>query len=320
MEVLASVRVAAAQAASVRLDPKATTAKVIGFLEQASRDGVDLVAFPETFLSGYPFWVMLGGGGRFGDADFARAYAAYLDAAVELDGPELCQIVEAARDLHVFVFLGVAERGCGSGHGTVYCTLVAIDPEQGIVGAHRKLNPTHTERLVWGRGDGHGLRTHRVGPLSVGGLNCWENWMPLARHALYADGEELHVAAWPGSAAQTQDIARFIALEGRVFVVLASGLISAETVPSDFPFYQLIKEKPQVFYNGGSCIVAPDGSWLVEPTAGEERLIIADIDPARVRAARHSFDLAGARHFRRSSGPRLRDHGRRAGALPCPTR
>ena len=291
------MRVAAVQAASAWLDPAATTKKILSFLQEASRSDVELVVFPETFLSGYPFWVMLGGGGRFGDAEHARAYANYLEAAVELNGPELCQVVEAARDLHMFAFLGVSERGRGPGRGTVYCTLVAIDPERGIVGAHRKLNPTHTERLVWGRGDGNGLRTHCMRELRVGGLNCWENWMPLARHALYADGEELHVATWPGSAAQTRDIARFIALEGRVFVVLASGLISADTVPSDLPFYQLIKNKPEGFYNGGSCIVAPDGSWLVEPTIGEERLIVADIDPGRVRAARYNFDPTG--HYAR---------------------
>jgi nitrilase len=289
--------VGAAQASSVWLDRTGTTDKIIDLLAQAGGQDVDLLAFPETFLSGYPFWVMLGGGGRFGDPEHARAYGAYLEAAVELDGPELRRIAEAASDLHVFVALGVSERGRSSGRGTVYCTLVAIDPERGLVGAHRKLNPTHTERLVWGRGDGHGLRTHRVGAVRVGGLNCWENWMPLARHALYADGEELHVAAWPGSAAQTRDITRFIALEGRVYVVLASGLISAQSVPKPFPFYQLIKDKPQGFYNGGSCIVAPDGSWVVEPRAGDEELIVAEIDPSRVAAARSSFDPAG--HYAR---------------------
>lgn len=291
------MRVAAAQAASVWLDPAATADKVVGLIAQAAQQGVALLAFPESFLSGYPFWVMLAGGGRFGDPAHARAYAAYLEAAVELDGPELRRVADAAGDHGVFVYLGVSERGRASGRGTVYCTLVAIDPAQGLVGAHRKLNPTHTERLVWGRGDGAGLRTHRVGPLRVGGLNCWENWMPLARHALYADGEELHVAVWPGSAAQTRDIARFIALEGRVFVVLASGLISADTVPKDVPFYQLIQDKPEGLYNGGSCIVAPDGSWVVEPTVGEAGLLVAEIDPARVAAARSSFDPTG--HYAR---------------------
>lgn len=291
------MRVAAAQVASVWLDPAATATKAVELLERAAAERIELVVFPETLLSGYPFWVMLGGAGRFGDPDHARAYGAYLEAAVELDGPELRAVAEAARDLGIFVFLGVTERGKGSGRGTVYCTLVAIDPERGIVGAHRKLNPTHSERVVWGRGDGNGLRTHRVGRLRVGGLNCWENWMPLARHALYADGEELHVATWPGSASQTGDIARFIALEGRVFVVLASGLISADTVPEEFPFHHLIRDKPEGFYNGGSCIVAPDGSWLVEPRVGEEALLVAELDPARVAAARHSIDPAG--HYAR---------------------
>ncbi len=291
------MRVAVAQAASVWLDPMATATKVVELLKRAAAKRVELVVFPETFLSGYPFWVMLGGAGRFGDPDHARAYGAYLEAAVELDGPELRAVAEAARELDIFVFLGVSERGKASGRGTIYCTLVAIDPERGIVGAHRKLNPTHSERVVWGRGDGNGLRTHRVGSLRVGGLNCWENWMPLARHALYADGEELHVATWPGSAAQTSDIARFIALEGRVFVVLASGLISADTVPEEFPFHHLIRDKPGGFYNGGSCIVAPDGGWVVEPRVGEEALLVADLDPARVAAARHTIDPAG--HYAR---------------------
>lgn len=291
------MRVAAVQAHSVWLEKSATTKKVVGLIEEASAQGVQLLVFPETFLSGYPFWVMLGGGGQFGDPEYARAYGAYLEAAVELNGPQLGEISEAVRDLGVFTFLGTSERGTSSGRGTVYCTLVAIDPAKGIVGAHRKLNPTHTERTVWGRGDGQGLRTHAVGPFRAGGLNCWENWMPMARHALYADGEDLHVAAWPGSAGQTKDIARFIALEGRVFVVLASGLISADNVPEDFPFFELIRDKPEGLYNGGSCVASPDGSWVVEPVANEERLLVADIDPSLVRAARHTFDPAG--HYSR---------------------
>lgn len=119
----------------------------------------------------------------------------------------------------------------------------------------------------------------------------------MARHVLYADGEEVHVAAWPGSAAQAADIPRFIALKGRVFVILASGLIAADNVPQDFPFCHLIRDKREGFYNGGSGIVAPDGSWVVEPVVNEERLIVADIDPARVHAARYTFDPAG--HYSR---------------------
>lgn len=121
--------------------------------------------------------------------------------------------------------------------------------------------------------------------------------MPMARHALYADGEELHVALWPGSAALALDIPRFIALEGRVVVVLASGLISADSVPKDFPFYPLIETKPEGMFNGGSAIAGPDGSWLREPLIGEEGLVIADVDPALVRAARFTLDPTG--HYSR---------------------
>ncbi len=270
---------------------------------------MQLLAFPETFLPGYPYWVMLGGVDRFNDQQAKAAYAAYVDAAVDLDGFELKQITAAVRDLGVFVYLGIAERSGTS----VYATLVAIDPERGAMSAHRKLMPTYGERTVWAVGDGHGLRVHDVGGMLVGGLNCWENWMPLARHALYAEGEELHVAAWPGSAAMTADIARLIALEGRVWVLLASGLLAADDVPAEFPYYQLIANKPPGFYNGGSCIAAPDGTWAVAPTADEERLLIADVDRDAVHRARQTFDPAG--HYSRPDVFDVRVNRRRLGAV-----
>jgi nitrilase len=292
------VRIAAAQARPVWLDPAATTKKVLAWLEEAAAQRVELVAFPETFLSGYPFWLELTGGARFEDPAQKRAYAAYLDAAVVADGPELALITEAARDLGTFVYLGTTERGAGPASGTVFCTLVAIDPSAGVVSMHRKLMPTYEERLVWGIGDGHGLRTHRVGGARVGGLNCWENWMPQARHALYAGGEDLHVSVWPGNPRNTADITRFIAQEGRVWSLAACGLISLSDVPSGFPLRAELEEAGVTDYcRGGSGIAAPDGSWLVEPVADEERLVVADIDLEAVRAARQNFDPTG--HYSR---------------------
>ncbi|TDB84288.1 carbon-nitrogen hydrolase family protein [Actinomadura sp. KC216] len=282
------MRVGAAQARCSWLDSAGGVAKVVEFLERGAADHVELLAFPETFLSGYPFWVERTGGARFDDPDQKRAYAAYLDAAVELDGPELRVITEAVRDLKVFTYLGITERV----RGTVYCSLVAISPDEGIVGAHRKLMPTHEERLVWGIGDGHGLRTHQVGGFAVGGLICWENWMPLARHALYAQGESLHVSVWPGSSGLTGDITRFIAREGRVYSLAAGALFSYGDIPTDFPFHDQLAECASR-YDGGSAIAGPDGQWIVPPVSGEERLVVADIDPAVVRAERHNFDPAG---------------------------
>ncbi|MDP9396896.1 MAG: carbon-nitrogen hydrolase family protein [Actinomycetota bacterium] len=274
------------------------TRKVLAFLEQAGAQGVELVAFPETFLSGYPFWLDVTNGSRFDDPAQKRAYAAYLEAAVEVDGPQVRQITEAARDLGIFVYLGTAERSTGSARGTVYCTLVAIDPQAGVVGTHRKLMPTFEERLVWGTGDGHGLRVHRYAGGRIGGLNCWENWMPQARHALYAQGEELHVSVWPGNPRNTADIARFIAVEGRVFSLAACGLISLSDVPDDFPLRAELQEAGVADYcRGGSAVAAPDGTWLVEPVVGEERLVVADLDLRRVAEERQNFDPTG--HYSR---------------------
>jgi len=292
------VRIAAAQARPVWLDPAATTKKVVTWLEDAAAQQVELVAFGETFLSGYPFWLELTGGARFDDPAQKQAYAAYLDAAVVTGGPEVSAVVEAARDLGIFVYLGVTERGGGPASGTVFATLVAIDPSAGVVGTHRKLMPTFEERLVWGIGDGHGLRTHQVGAARVGGLNCWENWMPQARHALYAAGEDLHVSVWPGNPRNTADITRFVALEGRVWSLAACALMSLDDVPSDFPLRAALEEAGvQDYCTGGSAVAAPDGSWVVEPVVGEERLVVADIDLGAVRAERQNFDPTG--HYSR---------------------
>lgn len=292
------MRVAAVQAHPAWLDPAATTAIVLRWLEEAARQGVELVAFPETFLSGYPFWLDLTGGSRFDDPLQKRAYAAYLQAGVAMDGPELAQVTQAARDLGLFVYLGTTERATGSARGTIFCTLVAIDPATGVVGTHRKLMPTYEERLVWGTGDGHGLRVHSYGATRVGGLNCWENWMPQARHALYAQGEELHVSVWPGNPRNTSDITRFIALEGRVFSLAANGLLSLSDVPTSFPLYDELQALDVRDYcRGGSAIAGPDGQWLVEPIEAEERLVVADLELGRVAQERQNFDPTG--HYSR---------------------
>lgn len=304
------MRVAAAQASSVWLDKDATAKKALNLLTQAAQLDVDLIAFPETFLSGYPFWVERTDGARFNSAQQKAAYATYLEAAVEIDGPELRLLVEAVDDLGVFTYLGITERGSGSARGTVYCTLVAIEPGRGIVSSHRKLIPTFEERLVWGAGDGHGLRVHTVGDTRVGGLNCWENWMPQARHALYAGGEDLHVSVWPGSPRHTRDLARFIAMEGRVFSLAACGLLHLDNVPADFPLRDLLEEAAERdYYDGGSAIAGPSGEWLVEPVVGEERLVVADLDLSAVRRERQNFDPTG--HYSRPDVFQVRVNRRR---------
>ncbi len=226
------MRIAAANNHSAWGRPDAGAERVAEWIGRAGDEGVDLLAFGETHLGGYPFWIGDTGGARFNDPDQKRAYAYYLDAAVELEGPQLRLVAEATAEHRVFTYLGIAERRAATARGSVYATLVAIDPDKGIVSAHRKVQPTYEERLAWAPGDGNGLRVHtftgREGETArVGGLNCWENWLPQARLAMYAGGEDIHVSAWPGAVRLTADITRFIAREGRVFS-LAAGTIDLE--------------------------------------------------------------------------------------------
>jgi len=285
------MRIAAAQTAPVWGNAEATTDVAIEWINRAADAEVDLVAFGETFLSGYPFWISITDGARFNDADQKEAYAYYLHGAVYLDGPEMASIASSVADTGVFTYIGVTERSPSG--GTVYATLVAIDPQLGIVSAHRKLMPTYEERMAWGIGDGNGLRTHTVGDFTVSGLNCWENWVPSVRHTLYAQGTSLHVASWPGAVRNTIDITRFIAMEGRCYVLSAGSLLRPEDIPATFPLRDRALEAGDLGYNGGSAIAAPDGSWLVEPVDGEEGLVIADIDPGVVRGERQNMDPAG---------------------------
>lgn len=275
-----------------------TTEIVIGAMREAAERGIEVLAFSETFLSGYPFWVCRTNGAAYEDARQQRAYAQFLEAAAELDGPELRQIAEAARDLRICVYLGVNERGARAGRGTVWCTLVTISATAGILGAHRKLMPTYDERLCWGIGDAHGLRCHELGGFRIGGLNCWENWMPLARNALYEDGEEIHFSVWPGNAGVTHDLPKLIAHEGRVWSASACGLLSQRDIPEDFEFYpDFVAAGLDVIFSGGSMILAPDQSLVAQMAPGEAGIISAVVDAAALGRARQNFDVAG--HYAR---------------------
>jgi nitrilase len=290
------LRVAAVQDAPAFLDPKVTTERIIARIQEAAAQGVALLAFPETFLPGYPMWFSVTGGAAFDEPGQKAAYAQYVAAAVRLDGPELAHIGEAAREFNVSLVLGVVERAAGPASASVYATAVSIDAERGIVGAHRKLVPTWEERLVWTPGDGHGLRVHRLSGVAVSVLNCWENWMPQARFALWAQAPAVHVAIWPGSARLTRDITRFVALEGRCFVISASGVMHRSDIGDRFVLRDALPEDGGYLPSGGSAIAAPDGQWLVEPREHERGLVIAELELDAVLRARHNLDVAGHYH------------------------
>lgn len=289
--------VAVAQIAPVWLDRDATLAKIIDRVDEASGSGARLVVFGEALLPGYPFWTEHSNGAAFDSLLQKSFHSHYISQAVDIDAGDLDDVCARAREGRVFVMLGCIERDRERGH-SVFCSMVSISDKGDIINVHRKLMPTFEERLSWSPGDGAGLRTFDLDAFTVGGLNCWENWMPLARAALYAQGEDLHVATWPGSAHNTEAITPFIAREGRSFALSVSGLLRKSDIPDNVPNVELLREcLPDICANGGSCIAGPDGAWIVEPCIGEEALLIAELDHARVREERHNFDPFG--HYSR---------------------
>jgi nitrilase len=287
-----------AQIAPVLLDRQATLEKVVARVNEAAAAGCRLVAFGEAIVPGYPVWLERMNGARFEADDLKQMHAMYLEQAVQPEAGDLDDVCQAASAAEIAVVLGTIERAADRGGHSVYCSCVYIEPDGRIGSVHRKLMPTYEERLAWSIGDGAGLVTHRLDAFTVGALNCWENWMPLTRYALYAAGEDVHVAIWPGGEHITRGITRFIARESRSYVLSVAGLMRGSDVPARVPHRdRFIVSDDEVLYDGGSCAAAPDASWLVEPVTHREELIVVTLDHERVRAERQSFDPAG--HYAR---------------------
>lgn len=303
------MKLALAQIAPVFLDRAATSAKIVQAIEEAGRGGASFVVFGETLLPGYPSWIDRTGGARFNAQDQKELHAHYLDQAIDIAAGQLEEICSAAAKNGVAVCLGMAEREAYS----VFASRVMIDASGEILSVHRKLRPTYEERLSWSPGDGAGLVVHPIGEFQVGALNCWENWMPLARASLYAQGEDLHCMLWPGSPRNTIDLTPVVAKESRSFVVSVSGLLRASDVPADFPYREsFVPDADELINDGGSCLAAPDGSWIVEPIVGREAVVVAEIDIARVREERQNFDPSG--HYSRPDVLQLKVHRERLAA------
>lgn len=300
-----SLKVGIAQIAPVWLDRVQTIAKIVDYINKAADQGCALLAFGEALLPGYPFWIELTDGARFNSSIQKEIHAHYLQQAVQIEAGDLKPLCDIALKRGIAIYIGCIERALDRGGHSLYCSLVYIDANGIIQSIHRKLMPTYEERLTWAQGDGHGLRVHKLGAFTIGGLNCWENWMPLSRAALYAQGEDLHVAVWPGNEHNTVDITRFIAKESRSYVISASAIMRKSDFPANTPHLKTILDNcPDVLANGGSCIADPDGAWLVEPVAGaREQLIVAVLDHKKVRAERQNFDPAG--HYSRPDVTRL---------------
>lgn len=292
------LKIALAQIAPVWLNRELTLKKIIEYTEKAGKSSAKLVIFGEALLPGYPFWIDKLDGAKFNAKVQKEIHAHYMNQAVNIDEGHLNSLCECARDNKIAIYLGSIERPNDRGGHSLYCSMIYINDNGEIKSIHRKLMPTYEERLSWSPGDGNGLITHKLPPFTVGGLNCWENWMPLARAAMYARGEDLHVSIWPGNKRNTDKLIPVIAQESRSYVVGVSGLFRTQDIPDDFPYAKLMREQTsETIADGGSCIANPDGSWLIEPVTNKEQLIFAEIDHNKVLEERHNFDPSG--HYSR---------------------
>ena len=292
------LRVGLAQISPVWLDKEQTREKIGTYIKKAGTEKCDLVVFGEALLPGYPFWLELTGGAVFNSQMQKEIHAHYIRNAIQVEAGDLDPLCRLCRANKLAAYVGTIERAKNRGGHSLYASLVYIDKQGIIQSVHRKLMPTYDERLTWSPGDGHGLRVHALKEFSVGGLNCWENWLPLARASLYGMGEDLHVAVWPGSARNTKDITRFIALEARSYVISVGGLMEIKDIPDATPYREkIIKKAVDPLTDGGSCMAAPDGSWVIEPILGKEGLFTAEIDFNRVLEERQNLDVSG--HYSR---------------------
>jgi nitrilase len=299
-----NIKIALAQIAPIWLDREATTIKILDYLSKAAAENCDLTIFGEAILPGYPHWLSFLNGAEFDSPLHKQMHAHYLNNAVVIDRGDLNSICKMALKSSMAVYLGIVERPKDRGGHSLYCSLVYINREGRIASVHRKLMPTYEERLTWSIGDGHGLQVHKLCGFTVGGLNCWENWMPLSRTALYGLGENLHIATWPGSKRNTEDITRYIAKESRSFVVSVSGLMRQTDFPESTPFLdQILSKSPGLLSDGGSCIAGPNGQWIIAPAVGGESLLIETLQLNDVLKERHNFDPAG--HYSRPDVTRL---------------
>lgn len=298
------LKIAMAQLSAVWLNKEKTMKMVLTSVEEAASEDAELVVFGEAFLPGYPFWLAYTDGAAWNQSVNKELHAHYARNAICIEDGDLEAVAKMARKHKIAVYLGIIERPVDRGGHSLYCSLVYISESGVIRSVHRKLQPTYDERLTWAAGDGHGLQVHRLKDFSLGGLNCWENWMPLVRASLYGLGENLHIAVWPGSDHNTRDITRFIARESRSYVISVSALMRKEDFPADTPHLDKILEKaPDILANGGSCIAGPDGEWIVAPVIGEEGIIYQELDYNRVLEERQNFDPAG--HYSRPDVTRL---------------
>ena len=296
-----SIRIALIQAAPIHHDWTACLDKALHLMLQAAQGGAELIVFGETWLSGYPAWLdHCPNMGLWDHPPTKKAFASMYANSVDVPGPITERLGEATRQLGVYLVIGINERvSQGPGNGTLYNSLLIFNREGQLVNHHRKLMPTYTEKMLYGLGDGQGLKTVETEFGRLGGLICWEHWMPLTRQALHDCGEHIHIALWPNVHEMLQVASRSYAFEGRCFVVAVGQIMRAKDIPEGLGWPEKAKDNPDyLLLQGGSCVVAPNGRYLLEPQFGREDVFWVDIDNlTEVYEEKMTLDVTG--HYQR---------------------
>jgi nitrilase len=294
---LSQVKVAVVQAGSVVFDRDATVEKARGLIEQAAGKGAKLILFPEAFIPAYPrglsFGTVVGSRSSGGRLTWERYWA----NSVDVPGPVTETMGKAAREAQAYLAMGVIERDSQFSRGTLYCTTLYFGPDGSLLGKHRKIKPTGSERLIWGEGDGSTLTVIDTPFGKVGGLICWENMMPLARVAMYAKGVEIYLAPTADSRDNWQATVRHIASEGRCFVLGCNQFVTKSMYPHDLEGIEDLESQPEVMCRGGSVIVSPLGDVMAGPLFDEEGILFADLDLGDVARSKMDLDVVG--HYAR---------------------
>ncbi|MGK5510267.1 carbon-nitrogen hydrolase family protein [Brevibacillus formosus] len=292
-----NVRVAVVQAASVIMDLEASTEKAVSLTLEAGKKGAKIVVFPEAFIPAYPrgltFGTKVGSRSYEGRKDWFR----YWDNSIVVPSEETDKLGEAARKAGVYLVIGVIEKDNENSGGTLYCSVLFFGPDGELLGVHRKLKPTASERLIWGEGDGSTLPVFDTPYGRIGALICWENYMPLARAAMYAKGVQIYIAPTADARDAWQATIRHIALEGRCFVLSSNQYITKAMYPTDLACYDDLASSPDEMCRGGSAIVGPLGDYIVEPVFGREEILYADLDIRDIAYSQFDFDVVG--HYSR---------------------
>jgi len=300
---ISPVRVAAVQAAACPFDTNRAVEMVCSMTAEAAKEGSRLILFPEAYVGGYPwglaFGTAVGGRSEVGRSVFGR----YWESAIDVPGPEVERMCQVAGDFGVWLCVGVIERDSTYSTGTLFCTLLYFGPNGELLGKHRKLKPTAAERLIWGEGDGSTLTTVETDFGRVGGLICWENYMPLARMTMYGKGVKIYLAPTADSRDRWQSTLQHIALEGRCFVLGCNQYVTRDMYPKDLAIADELDVWPETLSAGGTAIYGPLGEALGEPLWNQAGIVYADLDMSLIHRSRFDFDVTG--HYARPDVFRL---------------